>query len=357
MQPELLDLYTDYLMTSTSQTTATGMSETIDRLFSHDQITRFLSSEEMDSKTLWTKVKPVVREIETEEGVLIFDDTIQAKEYRKENDMICYHWDHSKGRNIKGVNLLNCLYHAEGINIPIGYEIIKKSIKFIDEKTGKEKRKSKKNKNKMFREMIDVSVQNKVKFKYILADIWFSSTENMEHIKKKHKKDFVMGIKTNRLVALSGQDKKARRYSRVEELNMPTDTVQEIWMKGVSFPMLLFKKVFINKDESTGTMYLVCSDLSLSADEIHKTYQKRWNVEEFHKSIKCNTSLGKSPARTIRTQGNHIFASIFAYFKFEQMKMKTQLNHFALKSKIYMKALKTAFQEIQSMKNNLQLSF
>ncbi len=356
MKPDLLDLYTDYLMTSTGRTTATGMSEMLEGALSHDAITRFLSSEEKNSKTLWQQVKPVVREVEREEGVVIFDDTIQDKSYSKENDMICYHWDHSKGRNIKGINLLNCLYHAGGINIPIGYEIVKKTEKFVDKKTGKEKRKSEKNKNEMFREMIDQTVKNQLKFKYILADIWFSSTENMEHIKKRHGKDFVMGVKANRLVALSGQDKKAQRYSRVEDLDMPTDTVQEVWMKGVSFPMLLFKKVFTNKDGSIGVMYLVCSDLTLTADQLYELYQKRWNVEEFHKSVKCNASLGKSPARTLKTQGNHIFASIFAYFKFEQMKMKTHLNHFALKSKIYMKALKTAFQELQSLKNDLQIS-
>ncbi len=31
-------------------------------------------------------------------------------------------------------------------------------------------------------------------------------------------------------------------------------------------------------------------------------YQKRWNIEVFHKNIKSNTALAKSPTITILTQ-------------------------------------------------------
>ena len=54
----LLDLYTDYLMTSTSLASATGLSEILDNQISHDKITRFLSSGDFKSKDLWNKVKP-----------------------------------------------------------------------------------------------------------------------------------------------------------------------------------------------------------------------------------------------------------------------------------------------------------
>ena len=39
----LLDLYTDYLISSFSYTTATGLSQLLDHALSHDQITRFLA--------------------------------------------------------------------------------------------------------------------------------------------------------------------------------------------------------------------------------------------------------------------------------------------------------------------------
>ena len=53
------------------------------------------------------------------DGVLIFDDTVEEKAWMDENDLICQHYDHCAGRNIKGINMLNCLYHVNGISIPV----------------------------------------------------------------------------------------------------------------------------------------------------------------------------------------------------------------------------------------------
>ena len=67
------DLYSDYLLSSFGATTATGLSDLLEGALSHDQITRFLAQEDFDSKTLWQLVKPMVRAIEDDAGVLIFD--------------------------------------------------------------------------------------------------------------------------------------------------------------------------------------------------------------------------------------------------------------------------------------------
>ena len=57
MGREILDIYSDYLLYSGEQTTATGLSKLLDGELSHDKITRFLSSETFDEKTLRKKVK------------------------------------------------------------------------------------------------------------------------------------------------------------------------------------------------------------------------------------------------------------------------------------------------------------
>ena len=82
----MLDLYSDYLR-SFGATTATGLSSltmaksaTTDALFVPGRYT---------SKELWHQVKSVVRTIEREDGVLIFDDTIQEKPHRmKMSDLL-----------------------------------------------------------------------------------------------------------------------------------------------------------------------------------------------------------------------------------------------------------------------------
>jgi hypothetical protein len=106
MGGDILELYSDYLSASTRKTTATGLSELAGGAISHDQITRFLSGEELNGKLLWLKTKKLIRHYENGEGCLIFDDTIVEKACMDGNEIVCWYYDHSKGRNVKGINIL-----------------------------------------------------------------------------------------------------------------------------------------------------------------------------------------------------------------------------------------------------------
>ena len=54
---QIFELYIDYLVTSLSYTTATGLSNLLDGEISHDQVTRFLSHKQFTSAYLWENVK------------------------------------------------------------------------------------------------------------------------------------------------------------------------------------------------------------------------------------------------------------------------------------------------------------
>jgi hypothetical protein len=58
-KPDIFDLYTDYLITSFSYTTATGLSNLVDDAVSLNEITRFLSQQDFTSKYLWKVSLPV----------------------------------------------------------------------------------------------------------------------------------------------------------------------------------------------------------------------------------------------------------------------------------------------------------
>ncbi|MDE2831929.1 MAG: hypothetical protein OXN20_17590 [Gemmatimonadota bacterium] len=79
MDKNLLELYNDYLFSSFGAITATGLSALLEGAISHDQVTRFLSRRDYNAKTLWQHIKPMVRAIQKDDGVLIIDDTIQEK--------------------------------------------------------------------------------------------------------------------------------------------------------------------------------------------------------------------------------------------------------------------------------------
>jgi len=350
MNKQLLELYTDYLLSTFGYATATGLSRMVEGHVTHDQITRFLSAEELTSKDLWALVKPTVREVEQDDAVLIFDDTIQEKPYTDENEVMCWHYDHTKGRAVQGFNLLNCLYHVNGTDIPVAFELIKKPVQYCDIKTRRLKRASLYTKNELMRDMLLVCIQNKLKFRFVLFDTWFSSKENMCYIKKDLLKDFICALKSNRLAAVSEENYQANRFTPIEELPWQEETLFVGWLKDVPFPMSIVRQVFTNKDGSTGILYLACSDPTAKRGQILATYQKRWPVEVFHKSLKQNAALGKAPVRRIVTQNNHVFAVLYAFFKLECLSIKRHLNHFALRAHLYLKAIRVAFDELQALK-------
>lgn len=351
----MLDIYTDYLIASHSYTTATGLSQALNGEISHDKITRFLSGGEYDAKQLWLLIKPEVRKIESEEqGILIADNTIEEKPYTDENDLITWHFDHVFNRSVKGVNILSLLFRnaAMDLTLPVEFQPIQKTERVYNKKKGKEVKKSPKTQNEYFRDMLTVAVvHNKIKCRWVLADSYFSGNDNLEFIKLKLKKDFVMPLKTNRLVSVSKPKRRKGTFQRVDTLEIKEETAVTIYLKDLPFPVQLVKQVFRNEDGSEGNLYLVTSNMTVSAQTIIGVYQERWPIEEYHKSIKSNTMLAKSPTKTIRTQQNHFFASIYAYVKLELLKAQTKLNHFAMKSKLYIEALRASMSELKKLQN------
>ena len=338
------DLYSDYLISSSSYTTATGLASLLS--IKHDKITRELATGNYDSKFLWKQAKVYIQELTRSQDtiVLSFDDSIQEKQYTDESELNCWHYDHVFNRSVKGVNFLTALVEVGGMRLPCSVEFIKKDRWITDPKTGNRKRKSSVTKNELFRKMLR-ECNSKLLYDYVLADSWFSSVENMNCCKKELKTDFIMALKSNRKVALSLEDKENKKYISIKTLQ-PGQQTMEVWFEELDFPLLLTKQVFKNENDTVGELYLACSDLNLSYDQIITIYKKRWGVEEYHKSIKSNTGFAKSPTKRIKTQSNHYVLSIVAYIKLEFLKLRTNKNHFAMKTQIYLAAQQAAYAEL-----------
>jgi len=270
------------------------------------------------------------------------DDSLSEKPYPDENDSVCWHYDHSQPRAVKGINFVTCLSHNAGVSLPVGFELIAKTEHYFDKKDGKEKRRSPKTKNEYYREIVHQAVRNQILFKYVLNDVGFASADNLKFVKNTLKKDFIMPLKANRKLAVSSSAKQEGRYQPVETLALEPMEPVTIFREGLEFPLLLLKQVFANEDGSTGILDLVTRDTTLSGDGITAVYQKRWNLEPYHKSLKQNASLEKSATQTVTTQTNHLFAALCGYIKLELLKADTKLNHFALKSKLYLQAIHAA---------------
>ena len=347
--PCSLDTYTDYLLCSTGQTSATGLARLHDGAVGHDQVTRFLASTELTGKQLWQQAKPLVRQAEAQRpadefAVLIVDDSILEKAHTDANELICTHWDHCQNAYVRGLNFVTLLYHAPGLAVPIGAELVRKTEPVTDPKTQKKKKVSKLTKNELLRQMLRVA-QPQVAYRYLLADSWYAAAENLREVRRLGH-HFVFALKASRTVALSGAARKAGRFQGLELLDWPDKQPLRAYLRGFEEAVALVRQVFTNKDGSRGVLYLVSSDLDLDEAQITTIYQRRWKVEEYHKSLKQNASMGKSPTKTVATQATHFFAAMLAYIKLERLKIAHAVGHFRLKAQLYLVGLKAMHLEL-----------
>jgi hypothetical protein len=120
---------------------------------------------------------------------------VQEKPYSNENDLINWDFDHTVGRSVKGINLLNCIYHSNDVSLPVAFKLITKPIQYSDISTRKIKRKRETTKNEDLISILKTCKKNQLIWRYVLADSWFLSIGNMKLIHEKMQKYFLFALK------------------------------------------------------------------------------------------------------------------------------------------------------------------
>ena len=105
-----------------------------------------------------------------------------------------------------------------------------------------------------------------------------------------------------------------------------------------------------NGDDGESTyLYLVTNDIDLSFNQVLEIYKRRWKIEEYHKSLKQNLQIEHSPTKVEISQRNHIHLAVCGFIKLEKLHLNYKMNHFAIKEKIYIEALKSAYQKVREL--------
>ena len=201
--------------------------------------------------------------------------------------------------------------------------------------------------NEYLRQMLRVA-QPQVAYRYLLADSWYAAAENMDAVRALGH-HFIFALEASRPVAVSAAGRAGGQLQALSTLAFADQQPQCVYLRSREEAVLVSKQVFINKDGSEGVLYLVSSDLALDQAQLTTICQRRWEVEEYHKSLKQNAGLGKSPTKTTTTQANHFYAAMLAYSKLEALRLKCQLGHFRLKAQLYLVGLKAMHRELVSL--------
>jgi hypothetical protein len=340
------NVWVDYLLSTSGHISATDLSEVLEGQYSHDQISRMLCKGEVDDKALYLRGKRFVAAKGGLKGVvtLSIDDSIQEKPYSEVNGLVAYHWDHKAGRAVKGINFVSSLLGDEQASVPLSMQIVEKELVY-NEQSGEEKWQVLQSRNEIFRGMVEKLTRGG-RVDYVLSDSWYASKENMTFVVKQCDTDFIMALKTNRSCARSEKDARKGHFVPLQDIKLGKRAVK-LYLKDLDFPVLVVKKVFKNEDGSSGTLYLASSDLELDYDEILTLYKRRWKVEEYHKSLKTNCSLGKCQASSHSAQKSHFYLAAFAFLLLEKAKLRDDKNHFALLKELNILTVKYGLKQVR----------
>ena len=339
------NLYVDYVLSGSSVISAVDLSVVVEERFSHDQVSRMLSSGEVNDKKLYQKSKDFIKGREVKGVVTVsIDDSIAEKPYSEANGVVNWHYDHTKGYSVKGINFVSALWSDEAVNVPMSLQVVEKDLVYNQNSEVWEWQ-IKRSKNELFQQMVEKLTQSR-RVDYVLSDSWYSSKDNMRYVVEGCETDFITVLKSNRLAAHSEKDAQKGNFKPIEKLKLGKRAVK-LYLKGLDFPVLVVKKTFKHGRKSSGTLYLATSDLQLGYEDIFSLYKRRWKVEEYHKSLKSNCSLEKCQASSHTAQKSHFYCAALAYLLLEKTKAKEDKNHFALKKELTILQVKYGMKAIK----------
>ncbi len=93
--------------------------------------------------------------------------------------------------------------------------------------------------------------QQQVAYRYLLADSWYASAENMNTVLELGH-DFVLALESSRTVALGDKARKNGRFQALDTLDFPEEQPLRVWLRSVEAAVLVARQVLTNKDGSQG---------------------------------------------------------------------------------------------------------
>jgi len=107
------EFYTQHLITSQVNYTCSYSGDRLEGI-SGDKIERYLKSAKLKPSMLWEKSKSDI--IFSENGCLIFDDTVLDKNRSSKIEAVRKQWSGNQHRVIRGIGVVGCVYYNPGLN-------------------------------------------------------------------------------------------------------------------------------------------------------------------------------------------------------------------------------------------------
>lgn len=214
---------------------------------------------------------------------LIIDDTVIAKPYSKELDLLSWIFSPSDRQYLYGINVVFVIWTDGKTRFPIGFRIWYKE--------------DKKTKIDLAMELLNEAKKTyKIKPGYVLMDSFYPAAKLLKMIRK-FRWHWISKIKSNRLLD-NTQVQEFFSYRYGKHIGKLSENI----------------KALVVKDNDN---YWATSDLSLQSAEVKQRYRNRQIIEEFFKILKSELRLEGCSSRDRVAQINHIYFVLIAFCQLE----------------------------------------
>jgi len=268
---------------------------------SHDKLQRFLQTEQNWNLYLIQKYGHLIKKTSSfkrhnnkkhKNSFLIIDDTVIAKPFSKELDILSWLYSSGDAKYLYGLNVVFLIWTDGNTRFPIGFRLWKKD----DEKS-----------------RLDLAIEIlkqakktlKIKPDYVLMDSFYAAAKLLRCIHKL-KWHWIAKLKPNRLVD-KVQVRDAFTYRYGNKIGKLTEGI----------------KALVVKDNGH---YWASSDLTLTSTVVKELYRKRQLIEEFFKILKSELRIEGCSARNQIAQVNHIFLTLIAFCQLEDFRIKKNIS-------------------------------
>lgn len=267
---------------------------------SHDKLQRLLQIERKWNLFLIQKYGHLIKKNSSLNGnkqkgiktFVIIDDTVIAKPFSKELDILSWLYSSGDARYLYGLNIVFVIWTDGKTRFPIGFRLWKKE--------------DKKSRLDLAMEILkEAKKTHKIKPDYVLMDSFYAAAKLLRLIRKL-KWHWIAKLKSNRLIDKI-QARDAFTYRFGNKIGKLTDGI----------------KALIVKDNKN---FWASSDLGLTSINVKELYRKRQIIEEFFKILKSELRIEGCSSRSETAQMNHIFLVLIGFCQLEDFRIKKNIS-------------------------------
>lgn len=249
-----------------------------------------------------TAIKPLTNE--TREGAFIIDDSVFERARSKCVELLARVYDHAGNRYTLGFRMLTLGWSDGATFLPINFCLLstenaknrKVEAKTYDKRSyaAEIRELSQTKATEVVLRLLDLALHAGYRAGYVLFDRWFSSPKMILALKKMELETVAMVKKSSKIFyAYQGKWMSATSiYTQCKKRRGRSKYLLSVTVGVGRQERLPAKLVFVrNRNKRSEYLVLICTDISLSEEEIIRLYGKRWDIEVFFKTCKSLLKL------------------------------------------------------------------